>query len=336
MTDNDMSSELTPEMDVFSVGCVIAELFLEGTPPFTLPQLFKYRSGEYSPNASLDQIEDEHIRDMVKHMIQIDPAKRLSAQDYLTQWHGKAFPHYFYSFLYQYMSTFVEKFEHQPPTQPQSKIMSEISAAYPNANSRKLTDADGKMERMFYDFEKIMYFISVPCQDVLDGDGRKKRNDSMTASSVSSNVLLRWCVYADCGSRSSFRLHPIYPTTLRKMLLSMTTTMIRLTLYTRQMVRGTTTDDMNWPTDTLCRGGIADTAVLCLLIIAQHIVSKLKTQGNGHFTGSGRETSRWCQIGSTCALFGRVTQRQCSTGQSQCHQDIDQSGKLRGGGITVV
>ena len=184
MAENDFTSELTPEMDIFSVGCVIAELFLEGTPPFRLPQLFKYRSGEYSPNASLDQIEDDNIRAMVKHMIQIDPAKRYSAEEYLAQWHGKAFPHYFYSFLYQYMSTFVEKFDHQPPSQPQSKIMSEISAAYPNANSRKLTDADGKIERMFYDFEKIMNFISFPCQDVHDADGHKKRNDSMTASSV--------------------------------------------------------------------------------------------------------------------------------------------------------
>ncbi|CEP11758.1 hypothetical protein [Parasitella parasitica] len=184
MTQNDYTSELTPAMDIFSAGCVIAELFLEGKPPFTLPQLFKYRSGEYSPNASLDQIEDVEIRKLVKHMIQIDPEQRLSAEEYLAQWHGKAFPHYFYSFLYQYMSTLVEKFQHQPPPQPQSKIMSEISSAYPNANSRKLADADGKIERMFYDFEKIMYFISFPCQDVDHADGRKKKNDSVTASSI--------------------------------------------------------------------------------------------------------------------------------------------------------
>ncbi|KAI8641016.1 hypothetical protein BD408DRAFT_389715 [Parasitella parasitica] len=183
-TQNDYTSELTPEMDIFSAGCVIAELFLEGKPPFTLPQLFKYRSGEYSPNASLDQIEDVDIREMVKHMIQIDPETRYSAEEYLSKWHGKAFPHYFYSFLYQYMSMLVEKFQHQPSPQPQSKIMSEISTAYPNANSRKLTDADGKIERMFYDFEKIMYFISFPCQDLSNVDGRKKKNDSVTASSI--------------------------------------------------------------------------------------------------------------------------------------------------------
>lgn len=42
--------------------CVIAELFLEGTSIFSLSQLFKYKSGEYSPDVTLDKIEDEHIR----------------------------------------------------------------------------------------------------------------------------------------------------------------------------------------------------------------------------------------------------------------------------------
>lgn len=62
MAVNDYKSELTPAMDIFSVGCVIAELFLEGTPLFTLSQLFKYRSGEYSPDTSLEKIEDRNIR----------------------------------------------------------------------------------------------------------------------------------------------------------------------------------------------------------------------------------------------------------------------------------
>jgi hypothetical protein len=41
---------------------VIAELFLEGTSMFTLSQLFKYRSGDYNPETSLEKIEDQHIR----------------------------------------------------------------------------------------------------------------------------------------------------------------------------------------------------------------------------------------------------------------------------------
>lgn len=54
--------KITEAMDCFSVGCVIAELFLEGTPLFTLSQLFKYREGEYSVDGVLGSIEDEDVR----------------------------------------------------------------------------------------------------------------------------------------------------------------------------------------------------------------------------------------------------------------------------------
>ncbi|XP_072174440.1 phosphoinositide 3-kinase regulatory subunit 4-like [Diadema setosum] len=98
--------ELTPAMDIFSAGCVIAELFTEGNAPFDLSQLLAYRSGAYSPDAILDQIGDEHIKELVKQMLQKDPAKRLSAEQYLVQWRGTAFPEYFYTFLKVYMGEF--------------------------------------------------------------------------------------------------------------------------------------------------------------------------------------------------------------------------------------
>jgi phosphoinositide-3-kinase, regulatory subunit 4 len=49
-------------MDCFSVGCVIAELFLEGAPLFSLSQLFKYREGEFVVEGSLSSIEDVGVR----------------------------------------------------------------------------------------------------------------------------------------------------------------------------------------------------------------------------------------------------------------------------------
>lgn len=50
-------------MDMFSLGCVIAELFLEGTPLFSLSQMFKYRKGEYDPiRLYVDKIEDNEIK----------------------------------------------------------------------------------------------------------------------------------------------------------------------------------------------------------------------------------------------------------------------------------
>jgi phosphoinositide-3-kinase, regulatory subunit 4 len=53
---------LNEKMDIFSLGCVIAELFTE-TPLFTLSQLFKYRKGDYDPTHTiLDKIEDADIR----------------------------------------------------------------------------------------------------------------------------------------------------------------------------------------------------------------------------------------------------------------------------------
>lgn len=152
---------------------MIAELFLEGTPLFTLSQLFKYRSGEYNPDTILEKIEDKHTRDMVKHMIQINPSSRLSADEYLANWHGEAFPHYFYSFLYQYMSSMIDKVD-GGQQQPDSTIMSALSSAYPSMNGRKLTDADEKIERIFYDFEKLMHFISFPCEDAAH-EGEKRR-----------------------------------------------------------------------------------------------------------------------------------------------------------------
>eukprot|EP00057_Strongylocentrotus_purpuratus_P020172 XP_011674646.1 PREDICTED: phosphoinositide 3-kinase regulatory subunit 4 [Strongylocentrotus purpuratus] len=98
--------ELTPAMDIFSVGCVIAELFTEGNAPFDLSQLLAYCSGAYSPDAVLEQIEDEHIKDLCKHMLQKDPSKRMSAEQYLVKGRGTAFPEFFYTFLKVYMGEF--------------------------------------------------------------------------------------------------------------------------------------------------------------------------------------------------------------------------------------
>jgi len=63
MSGETKSGSVTDEMDVFSLGCVIAELFLEGTPLFTLSQMFKYRKAEYDPiRLFVDKIEDADIR----------------------------------------------------------------------------------------------------------------------------------------------------------------------------------------------------------------------------------------------------------------------------------
>ena len=66
-----MEGNVTEAMDVFGLGCVLAELWMEGTPPFTLSQLFKYREGEYSPEAYLSEIEDVEIRVRLPSLLRI-------------------------------------------------------------------------------------------------------------------------------------------------------------------------------------------------------------------------------------------------------------------------
>ncbi len=126
-------------MDIFSAGCVIAELFTEGSPPFDLSQLLEYRSKEYSPWKLLEKIDDTDIRvrlrhhrhfggsrtildldsyfaselttscfpqELVRHMLQKEQSLRLSAEEYLRQQNGKAFPEYFFTFLKLYMQRY--------------------------------------------------------------------------------------------------------------------------------------------------------------------------------------------------------------------------------------
>lgn len=60
--DGKKESKVTEAMDCFSAGCVIAELFLEGKPLFSLSQLFKYREGELNVDSQLSAIKDEGVR----------------------------------------------------------------------------------------------------------------------------------------------------------------------------------------------------------------------------------------------------------------------------------
>ncbi|XP_041040975.1 phosphoinositide 3-kinase regulatory subunit 4 [Carcharodon carcharias] len=101
--------ELKPAMDIFSAGCVIAELFTEGVPMFDLSQLLAYRNGHFSHEQVLNKIEDLNIRGLVSQMIQRDPDARLAAEEYLKQQRGRAFPELFYTFLQPYMAQFAKE-----------------------------------------------------------------------------------------------------------------------------------------------------------------------------------------------------------------------------------
>jgi hypothetical protein len=74
---------VTEAADVFSLGCVLGELFLDGSALFDLSQLLAFRRGEHDPSASLQAVADRAARDLVLHMTARDPGERLSAKAYL-------------------------------------------------------------------------------------------------------------------------------------------------------------------------------------------------------------------------------------------------------------
>ncbi|KAI5285644.1 Serine/threonine-protein kinase [Ascosphaera aggregata] len=133
-------------MDIFSAGCVIAELFLE-TPIFTLSQLFRYRKGEHDfLQNNLAKIEDADVRELIVHMIRLDPESRYSADECLSFWRHKAFPEYFYSFLHQYMGFITD------PASGRTRHDTED-------NNYLALQADERIERIYHDFDKISYFL---------------------------------------------------------------------------------------------------------------------------------------------------------------------------------
>ncbi|CAN3354173.1 serine/threonine-protein kinase Vps15p [Diutina catenulata] len=88
--------QLSDAMDLFSLGCCIAELYADGEPTFTLSQLFKYIKGQFVPDlSSLEEVP--LIKSMVQRLTSLDPALRPSAGDLLDE---AGFPPQF-AYLYE-------------------------------------------------------------------------------------------------------------------------------------------------------------------------------------------------------------------------------------------
>jgi phosphoinositide-3-kinase regulatory subunit 4 len=127
-------------MDMFSVGCVLAELFTE-VPTFTLSQLFRYRKGEYDPTLQLlSKVDDENIRNLITSMLRLDPGERWHAQDYLDEYKGKAFPLYFYNHLHTLMEEITD------PTSGRSVAAS---------NEVNNGVADDRIDMIYQDYERL-------------------------------------------------------------------------------------------------------------------------------------------------------------------------------------
>jgi len=182
--------ELTPAMDIFSLGCALAELFTDGAAPFDFSQLLAYRADEYSPVCVLDKIEDINIRRMVESMIQKDPTLRLSASEYLQEQRGLVFPEYFYSFLQSYM----RMFSHTP-----------------------LMSSDQKIARIYRDLEKLEQLLQSSSSDRMDSEcllllttlvTASIRDLKLTISQLQSIKILCWLAERVAGEIILDRILP--------------------------------------------------------------------------------------------------------------------------------
>ncbi|AET38970.1 ubiquitin-binding serine/threonine protein kinase VPS15 Ecym_3487 [Eremothecium cymbalariae DBVPG len=96
-------SKPTKEMDIFSAGCCIAEIFSEGKPTFNLAELFKYKSGDFTAVEFVSQrIQNKALQGLVSDMVQLKPTDRLQVQEILSKYRGTFFPDHFYTFTYEY------------------------------------------------------------------------------------------------------------------------------------------------------------------------------------------------------------------------------------------
>ncbi|SCU84467.1 LADA_0D01838g1_1 [Lachancea dasiensis] len=157
---DEQKHELTCEMDLFSAGCCIAEIFTEGYCIFNLSQLFRYQNGEYDPREFLDNhLDDGDIKDLIMGLIKRNPAERISVKDTLQKFRGNFFPEHFYTFYYDYFRVLSSTDEPTPMT---DKIFSSVQLC---DLSFKI---DEQVERIYRDFPKICSSLGYPLKKVAE------------------------------------------------------------------------------------------------------------------------------------------------------------------------
>ena len=86
------ATEVTDAMDIFSAGCVLIEMYLNGERTFDLGDLMEYRRDRRMLPAvqqKLNKIESSKVRAACKNMLSLDPRSRLTAAQYLERLTGR-------------------------------------------------------------------------------------------------------------------------------------------------------------------------------------------------------------------------------------------------------
>ncbi|KIJ34241.1 hypothetical protein M422DRAFT_263736 [Sphaerobolus stellatus SS14] len=154
---HERDGKVTETMEVFSLGSVIAELFLEGAAMITLSQLFKYRSGELSIEAHLAAIDDAEIRALILRMVSLEPTERPTFDTLLHEYRGNVFPEHFYSFLHDYIGSMNELSTATIFNKPSPLLPVSAASEMPvMAETTSLpSDSDHRIEKIWTEYETI-------------------------------------------------------------------------------------------------------------------------------------------------------------------------------------
>uniref|UniRef100_A0A1I7V7K1 non-specific serine/threonine protein kinase n=1 Tax=Loa loa TaxID=7209 RepID=A0A1I7V7K1_LOALO len=147
----DVSKGLTHAMDIFSLGCVLVELFTEGQCPFTYELLVKYKhASNAEAQVMIQNIQEqlpEELRSMIGLMLHRNPAKRPKASMLVREYSSLLFPPIFDHFLYDYIDAFRPKYV-------------QTSVSLEEAQNSESMDSDNAIAKLSFDMQATVEKLS--------------------------------------------------------------------------------------------------------------------------------------------------------------------------------
>lgn len=156
------NGRITEAMDVFSLGCVLAELWRDGSPLFTLSQMYRYRARQYDINPLLQSVSHSGMRDVITSMLALDPEKRPTFKHLLRDAHGILFPESFSVCLHLYLVDLQRPSPDIPLPQPPNENQGD------QLRTRHFLEPDDRIEKLYEDWATLQkFFGAIPS---IEGD----------------------------------------------------------------------------------------------------------------------------------------------------------------------
>ncbi|CDZ98598.1 arm repeat-containing protein [Phaffia rhodozyma] len=174
--------KVTEQMDVFSAGCTICELWLEGKDMFSLSGMLGWRKGESSPEAVLSEIPDLGIQAMVRQMTSLEPSSRPSFEQLLESNRGTTLSEFFYSFFHPYNVTLQENLSPLAFIRTYAPLNEELGLGQ---EDELPSDSDQRIDRLKMDMGDIKHQLDIH----RDQGGEEVSKDIITEDGLALLVL---------------------------------------------------------------------------------------------------------------------------------------------------